>query len=77
MTRKVEAAMETSLQSNTADKRNRSKVIQIVYIITALDITWMFLQFSITPVSISAISQQEAEISAHALNAQSRILFRT
>lgn len=63
MTGKVEPAMETSLQSNTADKRNRSKVIHIVYIIAALDITWMFLQFSITPVSISVISQPEAEIS--------------
>lgn len=49
MTGKVEPAMEPSLQSNTPDKRNRSKVIHIVYIITALDITWMFLQFSITP----------------------------
>lgn len=76
MTGKVEPAMETSLQSNTADKRNRSKVIHIIYIIAALDITWMFLQFSITPVSISVISQQEAEISVQGLNAESRaVLF--
>lgn len=71
MTGKVEPAMETSLQSNTADKRNRSKVIHIVYIIAALDITWMFLQFSITPVSISVIFQPEAEISVQGLNAES------
>lgn len=70
MTRKVEPAMETSSQNNTADKRNRAKVIQIVYIITALDITWMFLQFSITPVSVSTGFPQEAEISEHAVNAQ-------
>lgn len=70
--------METSSQSNTVDKRNRSKVILIAYIITALDITWMFLQFSVTPVSISTISQQEAEISVHTLNAESRAdLIRT
>lgn len=71
MTGKVEPAMETSLQSNTADKRNRSKVIHIVYTIAALDITWMFLQFSITPVSISVIFQPEAEISVQGLNAES------
>lgn len=76
MTGKVEPAMETSLQSNTADKRNRSKIIHIVYIISALDISWMFLQFSITPVSISVISQQEADISVQGLNVESRaVLF--
>lgn len=64
--------MLTSTQNNAADKRNRSKVIQIVYIIAALDVTWMFLQFSITPVSVSSISPQKAEISVHALNAESR-----
>lgn len=70
--------METSSQNNTVDKRNRSKVILIAYIITALDITWMFLQFSVTPVSISTILQQEAENSVHALNAGFRAdLFRT
>lgn len=61
--------MEIS-QNNTADKRNRSKVIHIVYIIVALDVTWMFLGFSITPVSISTISQQEAEVSVHAKNVE-------
>lgn len=70
--------METSSQNDNADKINRSKVIQIVYIIAALDVTWMFLQFSITPVSGSTISHQEAEISVHALNAESRAdLFTT
>lgn len=39
----------SSQQLNAADQRKRSKVIFVVYIIAALDITWMFLQFSITP----------------------------
>ncbi len=30
-------------------------------LITALDITWMFLQFSVTPVSISVMSAQRAQ----------------
>ncbi|XP_003969813.1 solute carrier family 22 member 18 isoform X2 [Takifugu rubripes] len=49
MNRKVQLSDETSSQNNTVDKRNRGKIIQVVYIIAALDITWMFLQFSITP----------------------------
>lgn len=74
MSRRGESAEEiseasVSSQNNTADKRNRTKVINIVYLIAALDITWMFLQFSITPVSISDMSKQEAEISVPALNA--------
>ncbi|KAM6943552.1 solute carrier family 22 member 18 [Xenentodon cancila] len=32
-----------------ADQRRRATVIYVVYIIAALDITWMFLQFSVTP----------------------------
>lgn len=68
MNRKVQLSEETSSQNTTADKRNREKVINVVYIIAALDITWMFLQFSITPVSISAMAKQEAEISVHAMN---------
>lgn len=38
-------------QANAADQPKRTKIIYVVYIITALDITWMFLQFSVTPVS--------------------------
>lgn len=68
MTRKLDATEGSSSQNNAADKRKRDKVILIVYIIAALDITWMFLQFSITPVSISALSKQEAQISVHAVN---------
>ncbi|XP_041647783.1 solute carrier family 22 member 18 [Cheilinus undulatus] len=34
---------------DVAEQRKRTKVISIVYIIAALDITWMFLQFSVTP----------------------------
>lgn len=69
MNRKVQLSEETSSQNNTADKRNRERVINVVYIIAASEITWMFLQFSITPVSISAMAKQEAEISVHAMNA--------
>lgn len=68
MNRKVQLSEETSSQNNTSDKRNRGKIIQVIYIIAALEITWMFLQFSITPVSISAMSKQEAEISVQAVN---------
>lgn len=68
MNRKVQVAEEPSSQNNTADKRNRAKIIYVVYIIAASEITWMFLQFSITPVSISAMSKQEAEISVRAVN---------
>lgn len=57
MNRKVQLSEETSSQNNTADKRNREKIIHVVYIIAALEITWMFLQFSITPVSIRAMSK--------------------
>ncbi|XP_060914766.1 solute carrier family 22 member 18 [Labrus mixtus] len=38
-----------STQDNVLDQRKRMKVINVVYIIAALDITWMFLQFSVTP----------------------------
>lgn len=38
-----------SSQTNTEDQRKRTKTIHIVYLIAALDVTWMFLQFSITP----------------------------
>ncbi|CAJ1049880.1 solute carrier family 22 member 18 [Xyrichtys novacula] len=31
------------------DKRKKAKVIFVVYVIAALDITWMFLQFTVTP----------------------------
>lgn len=31
------------------DQQKRAKIIYIVYLIAALDLTWMFLQFSITP----------------------------
>lgn len=36
-------------QANAADQPKRTKIIYVVYIIAALDITWMFLQFSVTP----------------------------
>lgn len=37
-----------------ADQASRTKIIYIVYLIAALDITWMFLQFSVTPVSMTS-----------------------
>lgn len=73
MSRRGESAEEiseasVSSQNNTADKRNRTKIINVVYLVAALDITWLFLQFSVTPVSISNMSDQEAEISVTAAN---------
>lgn len=73
MNRKVDRTEEPSSQNNTKDIKNPAKVIQVVYIIAALDITWMFLQFSITPVSIPTLAKHEAEISVHAVNVQSRV----
>lgn len=50
--------VSVSSQTDAADRRQKRKVIRIVYLIAALDITWMFLQFSVTPVSISDASEQ-------------------
>uniref|UniRef100_A0A8C9YYH2 Organic cation transporter-like protein 2 n=1 Tax=Sander lucioperca TaxID=283035 RepID=A0A8C9YYH2_SANLU len=36
-------------QANVTDQPKRMKIIHVVYLIAALDITWMFLQFSVTP----------------------------
>uniref|UniRef100_UPI0037E7A44F solute carrier family 22 member 18 n=1 Tax=Semicossyphus pulcher TaxID=241346 RepID=UPI0037E7A44F len=54
MDQRGETTEETSKSSvsspvNVADQRKRTKIIYVVYIIAALDITWMFLQFSVTP----------------------------
>ncbi|KAM3625125.1 uncharacterized protein V6R79_007153 [Siganus canaliculatus] len=54
MSRSGETTMENSTASvssqiSDAEKQRRRKIIFIVYIIAALDITWMFLQFSVTP----------------------------
>ncbi|XP_018538817.1 solute carrier family 22 member 18 [Lates calcarifer] len=43
---KGEITIETS---GAADRTKRMKIIHVVYLIAALDITWMFLQFSVTP----------------------------
>lgn len=67
-----EPAEETG-PNNIPEKEKRTKIINIVYIIAALDITWMFLHFSVTPVSICPVAAQEAEIS---LYAWTRKLFR-
>lgn len=49
-----ETAGETSRspEANPPERQNATKIINIVYLIAALDVTWMFLQFSVTPVSI-------------------------
>ncbi|XP_037338226.2 solute carrier family 22 member 18 [Pungitius pungitius] len=36
-------------RDNVTEQQKRTKTIYIVYVIAALDITWMFLQFSVTP----------------------------
>ncbi|XP_044211896.1 solute carrier family 22 member 18 isoform X2 [Thunnus albacares] len=48
---KNETTGETSSApvGSQADQPKRMKIIYVVYLITALDITWMFVQFSITP----------------------------
>ncbi|XP_059203266.1 solute carrier family 22 member 18 [Centropristis striata] len=38
-----------SSPANATDQPKKMKIINIVYLIAALDITWMFLQFSVTP----------------------------
>lgn len=73
MSGREETAPETrpggSLPSrdDVAEQQKRTKTIYIVYVIAALDITWMFLQFSVTPVSIS---ETEVEISVPPLNVE-------
>ncbi|XP_036952644.1 solute carrier family 22 member 18 [Acanthopagrus latus] len=43
------APVVSSSQTDAAEQRKRTTVIYVVYLIAALDITWMFLQFSVTP----------------------------
>ncbi|KAM7405738.1 hypothetical protein PAMP_000165 [Pampus punctatissimus] len=47
----VETIDEASVcsQAKAADQPKTMKIIYVVYFITTLDITWMFLQFSVTP----------------------------
>lgn len=54
MNRRGETTGETSRspEANPPERQNATKIIYIVYLIAALDVTWMFLQFSVTPVSI-------------------------
>lgn len=51
----IEEKSETPVSSlkTSADQHQKTRIIYVVYIIAALDITWMFLQFSVTPVSTS------------------------
>ncbi|XP_056268130.1 solute carrier family 22 member 18 isoform X1 [Pseudoliparis swirei] len=55
MSGRVEATGEPSpgasppAQENATEQRKRTKIIFVVYVIVALDVTWMFLQFSVTP----------------------------
>lgn len=56
MSRRGERNQETATASvssaTTADHSQRMKTIYVVYLIATLEITWMFLQLSVTPVSI-------------------------
>ncbi|XP_034385544.1 solute carrier family 22 member 18 [Cyclopterus lumpus] len=47
----VEATEEPSPpgRDNVTEQRKRTTIIRVVYVIAALDVTWMFLQFSVTP----------------------------
>ncbi|KAM8894678.1 LOW QUALITY PROTEIN: solute carrier family 22 member 18 [Spinachia spinachia] len=55
MGRRGETSVETSpggsppRRDNVTEQQKRTKTIYVVYVIAALDITWMFLQFSVTP----------------------------
>ncbi|XP_033973048.1 solute carrier family 22 member 18 [Trematomus bernacchii] len=54
MSARGETAEETAkasvpIQAHVIDQPKRKKIINIVYLIATLDITWMFLQFSVTP----------------------------
>ncbi|XP_077375287.1 solute carrier family 22 member 18 [Festucalex cinctus] len=52
MTARVEASDETASVSSKANAEthlSKKTTIYVVYLIAALDITWMFIQFSITP----------------------------
>lgn len=65
----TEETSRTSASSATTatDQTKKMTVIYIVYIIAALDCTWMFLQFSVTPVS-----KHEAENSVHVVKCPRR-----
>lgn len=52
-------AEKTGTPNPTADHRQKTRIIHVIYVIAALDITWMFLQFSVTPVSTSVLSQRQ------------------
>ncbi|XP_070687487.1 solute carrier family 22 member 18 [Pempheris klunzingeri] len=49
ITEETSPGASVSPQINAADRQKRTKIIYIVYVIAALDITWTFLQFSVTP----------------------------
>lgn len=81
MSRKGETTAEkptasVSFNANVSDEPKRRKIMYIVYLIAALDVTWMFLQFSVTPVSISLVSVEETEFSAPAVKWTLRKLLR-
>lgn len=48
-TEKTSAASVSSPANVALDHLQRRKVIHVTYIIAGLDVTWMFLQFSVTP----------------------------
>ncbi|XP_071755926.1 solute carrier family 22 member 18 [Centroberyx gerrardi] len=48
-TSEEKSGITASSQAADLNRQKRMKIIYITYLITALEITWMFLQFSITP----------------------------
>ncbi|XP_071378931.1 solute carrier family 22 member 18 [Centroberyx affinis] len=48
-TSEEKSRITASSQAADLNRQKRMKIIHITYLITALEITWMFLQFSITP----------------------------
>lgn len=50
----VTAEQPRTPEATAAERKNAKKIIYVVYVIAALDVTWLFLQFSVTPVSINA-----------------------
>lgn len=53
----TEETASGSPQTGSVDRRKTTKIIHVVYLIAALDVTWMFVQFSVTPVSLCSLCQ--------------------
>ena len=49
--------LENSAPPKGSNSPNRAQIINVTYIIVALDITWMFVQIAVTPVSYYEVIQ--------------------